>query len=119
MNNRQIKFRVWDNRNKNCVGGPFEAKFLNNPEYTVQQFTGLTDQNGKEIYEGDILTVYNATYKEYHWGEVIWRKDLFGFYFERIEIGLYYICLSDLGKRYDRDWHKLGNKFEHPELLRK
>jgi uncharacterized phage protein (TIGR01671 family) len=57
--NREIKFRVWDGID--YMSTPFTLKDLQDRKimYTdgvhVMQFTGFKDENGKEIYESDIL----------------------------------------------------------------
>jgi len=55
---KTIKFRIWNGKDGYCTEEFVKANLFNiidsRPEY-VQQFTGLLDKFGKEIYEGDIV----------------------------------------------------------------
>lgn len=65
---REIKFRAWDERRKKFVpefnvteaGSVFHINSFETCEpldVKIMQYTGLKDRHGKEIYEGDIVTL--------------------------------------------------------------
>jgi len=59
---REIKFRIWNGKEflgpatpKDLIQGfPGPESYGFTDDLVFQQFTGLTDKNGREIYEGDI-----------------------------------------------------------------
>ena len=125
MNNRQLKFRAWDTVAKQFtypdkgyqghyvldLNGRFQnlQNGSGGDEYVVQQWTGLKDKDGKEIYEGDRVR-FGYTEKEDFFGEVIWLEDRasFGVRYENITE-----TFEDLGfsQKY---FEVVGNIFQLP-----
>jgi uncharacterized phage protein (TIGR01671 family) len=122
-NNHRLKFRVWDKLTKSFIfpdkgyQGHFvitlNGKFQNlqngsgGDESVVQQYTGFTDMNDKEIYEGDILYLEdNEEYFQVYWSGDGWIK------------------LSSSSKQeytmddYSDAMYIVGNIFETPKLLK-
>lgn len=128
---RTIKFRIWDNIKKNwcsnqliwrinCDSGeltPPAILFQQHPEgVTIQQFTGLKDKNGQEIYEGDIVKF--RSYED--WGDREGHIGLYPIIWRDVENYDYYFAGWSAG--YHGSIPKIvevvGNIFENPELIK-
>ncbi|ODS87276.1 MAG: hypothetical protein ABS44_11710 [Chryseobacterium sp. SCN 40-13] len=90
-----------------------ETNFEVSPE-SVGQFTGLHDKNGKEIYEGDLLTLdsYNFRYlKDTIW-EVIYSESDTMFKFKNNKNS------RETGRYGFHSFYVIGNIHENPELVK-
>ena len=81
---------------------------------TVGQYTGLTDKNGKEIYEGDIVKFEDVSGYKDGCASVIWHEDSCGYYLENDDDNIY-DTLYDFTPSYQMEI--IGNIHENPELL--
>ncbi len=80
---------------------------------TVGQFTGLTDKNGKRIFEGDILQFENDD-GEFSLYSCEWGKEICGWIIRFLE----YDALCDaFDARFCMDTQVIGNIHDNPELL--
>lgn len=110
MSNRQLKFRVWDDKMQKFsyfdIRGASGHLPSDIPDNQIQQYTGTDDYYGTHICEGDILQEY--THNGTQTGLGVCKQVLSGWAVFRID-GM---C-----------WHGgqakiVGNIFEYPNLLK-
>ena len=141
---RELKFRAWDKKDKFFIdngalqfGADGKIYYINagleygepvlerediTDEVIVEQYTGLKDKNGKEIYEGDVIGYYSERGVLIGKDEVIWMDDCLCFGTREIERGG--PCngliepIGDDGADYiSAECEIIGNIHENPELL--
>ncbi len=135
---RTIKFRAWHSFDKvmikDAIFGNTERnhtfidilEYFN--DYRVMQFTGLTDKNGVEIFEGDVIITANKTTAKIVFGEFPFRieseeegQDIqdksIGFFFEHPERE-YHEPFGECAKGGGSQYEVIGNIYENPELLK-
>lgn len=104
----------------------FETDYLVIPE-TVGQYTGLTDRNGRKIFEGDILQgeqyPFNSDGEYNYFAEVCYWDNApeFGIYiFKNPKANIRGISegnTCDMQDWESIDWEIIGNIYDNPELL--
>lgn len=120
MNN--LKFRAWDKKLKllgDVSSIDFDSKnlmylfdketeiYANFEDVELMQSTGLKDKNGKEIFEGDIVSRFNRIVEEVVWNS---RKGWWAIQ-TRGEIGLTVLA------QFIEVVEVIGNIYENKELL--
>jgi len=137
---REIKFRIWNGREFiDAAYGDYGTEYKvegfsyspvevvrryygewddEESDMVIQQFTGLLDKNGVEIYEGDIVTYTSINGKDYK-AEIVFSPTLAAFVLDTSgrhllddKYGDYY----ELHK--DHSYEVVGNIFENSELLK-
>ena len=96
-----------------------DGQLVIEPRYAIQQFTGLLDKNGSEIYEGDILKLktydgWKDSFGRYVFLQVRYHELTASFRMTRGE--------TYRGESFDysdkpKEVEVVGNIFESPELL--
>lgn len=141
--NRTIKFRAWDKKEEKFDYDMFvdfegdvwyyaEINYdtpnteidYNNSEnrYELMQYTGFKDKNGTEIYEGDIVRLYDI------WDELTGGREKGKQRICRVEyVGSGFLVVQGDEEGYERDLFMakindddlevIGNIYENPELL--
>ena len=80
-------------------------------EIELMQSTGLVDENGKEVFEGDVLLTYDDELAKVYWDDVLagWFVD---FIYEIAELSE----VADIQSSRSI-CNIIGNIYENPELL--
>ena len=104
---RKIKFRGWHTKEKYILE---DIDFLDRDDFELMQFTGLYDKNGKEIYEGDIVSGVNGSING------IGMKFTMSIKWDDHRVG-FNIPLFKNDYNPTHYYEVIGNIYENPELL--
>ena len=113
---REIKFRCWNSFsnhmhdwNEMVDKNKIHLLSNENKSYVCEQFTGLTDKNGVEIYEGDVLT--NEDFFDESCDMIVEMNDRGCFIARDKAQPIDFLYLDDL------DFIVIGNIHQHQHLI--
>lgn len=152
--NRELKFRLWNIEDKvwdnpallevfnddgtlepyeySVKAGELNPLYIPKENYVIQQYTGLKDKNGQEIYDGDVIKVdtFDSNDKKSTITEsVVWGEYGDDEYVDKLEcwmMGGYPLSsvAKSWGVRYNASETEsgslevVGNIFENPEMIK-
>lgn len=139
MSRREIKFRAWDINEETMIysseedakfileSGSWSVKFvreknfdnegieidapvyLESDDIELMQYTGLKDKNGKDIYDGDILSGHSDGNVKVEWAVGSWEC----IFSDEGNISIEEMCVW-----FGNNSEVVGNIYENPELIK-
>lgn len=113
----RVKALVFENDKTRCVCGYAYDFYLEDEDAIIMQSMGLRDKNGKEIFEGDIVTdgdvISNIKYHQ-TLGFYMINKYGFGIPFGQ---GVDVEYFEDFAVHVSKTFEVIGNIYENPKLL--
>ena len=117
-----LKFRAWDTFDEDMVNDIFFSwqdcgyeslnECLADERWSFMQSTGLLDKNGKEIFEGDVVSFSIDD----GWDYVVSKNGLIIYWdgcYQILENGIKY----RINQCLEEDIEVIGNIYENPELV--